>query len=312
MDGRWIGGPPGGPAGGPPRASLQQKPQPPPQPSKDRESLRDSKSSAASSAPSAAFGSKGGLQGPPPGGPHGAAAGGSRGGQATTTKKSTAATLVAEVAPALKSRVVSGSATSSSNSSGSARQQLPLQTEEEFLRGCGFQAIWGESFEVSGLMSAAVKLSKLAPTEGDEEWQEAHLAFLHMLHLCRARLGRHHCLLQSRLQDVQDVLEMEEEIQACTAQYKDGIAIARGELEVAQQMSARRRELDLICSEVLKKPCLRETTQLESREAALRIKAENFTEEILSKIARKKQLAEAATKAGAELFENVTPGQTAN
>lgn len=307
MDGRWIGGPPGGA----PRVSLQAKQQVPPQPPKDRESTRDNKSFTASAGPSSTYSTKGGPQG----GPLGA----TRGAQGTKKAAASAPTPAEPAAAALRGKVTSGSATSSSSSSSaggttantastSSRiplvQQLPVQTEEEFLKGCGFQAIWSENFEVSGLMNAAVKMCKLAPTEGDEEWQEAHLSFLQLLSLCRARLGRHQCLLQSRLQDVEDVLQMEEEIQARIEQYKCGIATARTELEVAALMRKRRKELDAICAEVLKKPCLQETTCLEREEAVLRMKAENTTKDITTQIATKKRQVDAAIKAAEDLFAN--------
>ncbi|OEH78936.1 tho complex subunit 7 [Cyclospora cayetanensis] len=181
--------------------------------------------------------------------------------------------------------------------------QLPLQTEEEFLRGCGFQAIWSEHFEVSGLMSAAVKLCKLAPTEGDEEWNEALLGFHQMLGLCRARLGRHLCLLQSRLQDVQDVLQMEEEIQSRIKLLKSGIGIARDELSVVKMMKTRREELDAKCSQVLEQPCLRETTKLERQEEERRRKAASASQNIAEQITVKKRQVEAAIKASEDLLE---------
>ncbi|XP_026191766.1 class E vacuolar protein-sorting machinery protein HSE1 [Cyclospora cayetanensis] len=245
MEGRWMGGA----SGAPPRASPLHQKQPPFQQQKDREGEmrqtlcewgkgglqwgtlrgdghavvagRDSKTAPASNTPTSASSGKGGPQSGSSGAP--------RGTHATGSKKPPAAAPAEAHAPAPRGRgtgntgasAASGSSSSSggstATSSSSSRapvQQLPLQTEEEFLRGCGFQAIWSEHFEVSGLMSAAVKLCKLAPTEGDEEWNEALLGFHQMLGLCRARLGRHLCLLQSRLQDVQDVLQMEEEIQS--------------------------------------------------------------------------------------------------
>lgn len=301
MEGRWSGGPPIGA----PRASLQSKQPSSAQQLKDRESTRETKNPSASSTSSSAFSAKG------------APSGGPRGGQAASTKKPAAPgpSSTEPSANTQRGRVVSGSASSSSGgppasyssgSSSSSRAQplqpLPPQTEEEFLRGCGFQAIWSENFEVSGLMNAAVKLCKLAPTEGDDEWQEAHLSFLHLLSLCRARLGRHQCLLQSRLEDVEDQLQMEEDIQARIKQYKEGISTARGELKVAELMRKRRKELDAMCEEVLKKPCLKETTQLEREEAERRIKAENSTKDITNQVATKKRQAEAAIQAAEDLF----------
>lgn len=81
---------------------------------------------------------------------------------ATNSKKPAAPAATAAAAdPAAgqKARVVSNS-----SSSGGSRPclvpQLPLQAEDDLLKGCGFQAIWSENFEVSGLMNAAVKICR--------------------------------------------------------------------------------------------------------------------------------------------------------
>lgn len=102
------------------------------------------------------------------------------------------------------------------------------------------------------------------------------------------------------------------ELRACLfVQYKRGIATARSELEVAELMRKRRKELDAICAEVLKKPCLQETTRLEHEEADRRMKAENTTKDITTQIATKKRQVEAAIKAAEDLFANPSIEPTA-
>lgn len=68
-------------------------------------------------------------------------------------------------------------------------------------------------------------------------------------------------------------------------------------------MRKRRKELDAICSQVLKKPCLKETTESEREEADRRRKAELTTESIRAQIAAKGRQVEAAIKAADDFFE---------
>lgn len=54
------------------------------------------------------------------------------------------------------------SSTNKSNTNGNISNERPsVPTEEELLRGCGFQAIWSENFEFSQLTSAALKMCRL-------------------------------------------------------------------------------------------------------------------------------------------------------
>lgn len=86
-------------------------------------------------------------------------------------------------------------------------------------------------------------------------------------------------------------------------QFKSGISTARGELKIAESMRKRRNELNAICAEVLKRPSLKETNQLEREEAERRIKAETTTADIVDQIANKKRQVVAAIKAAGDLFE---------
>lgn len=86
-------------------------------------------------------------------------------------------------------------------------------------------------------------------------------------------------------------------------QYQKGISTALEELRLVKRMQRQREEIESLCSEVLKRPCLKETRQLENAQVERRERAERAVREARSAIARKKQLVEAAIEAAKDLFQ---------